>query len=226
MRKWLSIAIGCTILALLVFFGLARHERSMIRHDMEQTREALGRVNSFHFHYEGPNFLGNMPPMTQDVWVLCPDYRYEVTRIQGGDLKETIYFEGGYYARTPEKWVKVPGVPSMPTVKGCGTLNASYGLGVPFDLDEMLDSHTTIAVNNQPRTIAGDPCYDYTVTIPTGDVAKRSLIQNLCLNSDDHLPREVKFHGWGMDRDSVYTYDQWNKIEQPTFPEGFNPAML
>ena len=222
MPNWLKITAVTIVLVLAVPLWLAKHKRDMIRQDLEQSREALDKVNSFHFHYDGPNYLAGQPPLTKDVWVLCPDYRYEMTRVQGAQEQEDIYFQGAYYVKTPEKWVSVPR-PKVATVEGCHTLTGTYGLGVPAGFDMML-SRSTIQVNNQGRSVAGDMCYDYTVTMPTSDVAKRPIVQTLCLNSDDHLPREARFHGWGADRDSVYVYDQWNKADQPTFPEGFNPA--
>jgi len=207
-----------------VFFALARRERGMIKQDVEQTRDALQKVNSFHFHYDGPNYLAGAPPLTKDVWVFCPNYRYEMTREQGSPDKEEIHFEGNYYAKTSEKWVKVPGGIKAATVQGCGDLTNEYGLGVPAGFDLMLN-RGEIHVDNHPRSIAGQTCYDYTAAIPTADVAKRKIIQTLCLRSEDHLPLEVRFRGWGAGQDSVYTYDQWNKADQPNFPDGFDPAL-
>ena len=222
MSKWLGVSVVCVMAAVLVFFGLAKHESGMIKHDVEQTRDALQKVRSFHFHYDGPNYLAGRPPLTKDVWVFCPTYRYEVTREEGSPESEEIHFEGTHYAKTPEKWVKVPGGTQAETVQGCGDLINEYGLGIPAGFDLMLN-RGEIHVDNHPRAIAGETCYDYTATIPTADVAKRKIVQTLCLRSEDHLPLEVKFRGWGADRDSVYTYE-WNKANQPNFPEGFDPA--
>ncbi|MGC2477481.1 MAG: hypothetical protein WA485_24285 [Candidatus Sulfotelmatobacter sp.] len=225
MKKWLSISVAGVIAGLIVFFALANHEKRMIRQDVEQTRAALQKVRSFHFHYDGPNYLAGEPPMTKDVWVFCPSYRYEVTNQLASPEKAEIHFEGTYYAKTSEKWVKVPGGIKAATVQGCGDLTNVYGLGIPAGFDLMLNGGE-IHVDNHPRSIAGQTCYDYIATIPTADVAQRKIIQTLCLRSEDHLPLEVKFRGWGADQDSVYTYDQWNKADQPNFPDGFDPALF
>ncbi len=225
MPNWLKISASCLVVAVIGFFWLSQREKRMIKQDVEQTRDALQKVTSYHFHYDGPNYLAGGPPLTKDVWVLCPNYRYEVTRVQGAPEKEEIRFDGSYYAKTPEKWVKVPQGPQAGRMQGCDNLTSEYGLGIPAGFDMMLHS-SEIHVDNQPRNIGGYTCYEYTATIPTADVAKRKIVQKLCLNSDDHLPREVSFRGWGADRASVYTYDQWNKADQPNFPDGFDPALF
>ncbi len=225
MPTWFRITIICAAVGLSVFFWLAKSEKESIKQDVEQARAALLKAKSYHFHYDGPNYLAGKPPLTRDVWVVCPNYRYDIIREQGGPDRQEIRFDGLYFAKTSDKWVKVPEGSQSKGMQGCDNLTSEYGLGIPAGFDLMLN-HGEIHVDNHQRTVGGETCYDYTATIPLADVAERKLSQKLCLNSDDHLPREVSFHGWGADRDSVYTYDQWNKTDRPNFPEGFNPALF
>lgn len=223
MSRWLKIGASVLLLAAICFFWMAHRESQMIREDVRETQAALGSVTSFHFRFEGSNFLAGEPPMTQDTWVVCPDFRYEITRVKGAAEREDIRYRGAAYTKFEGRWVKIPGSQPL-SVQGCGTLAGDYGLGIPAGFPLMFSSGA-IHVNNDPRMISGVPCYDYTVTIQTADTARRKLIQTLCLNSDDHLPRQVAFR---MDSDPAslrtYTYDGWNQAAQPNLPDGF-PAV-
>jgi hypothetical protein len=231
MNKTVKYVVGVLVLALLVqaaFLMKSRASKKRVWEEISKTHDAIVHATSFHRHYEGTNRVGGDPNFVEDVWVTCPDLTYFLSKPEKKPGEEFIIQDKTRYSKINGAWVIAP---SRNWVNHeCDGLRrvVSFGIVLSFydsiaSTSEKLAESTHIDVGKTRRVVGGAPCTDYTFTTHTADVAKRDLVESLCI-ADDHLPREFKTRYWGAQQDSVTTYEGWNQTDaKQAIPADFSP---
>jgi hypothetical protein len=72
------------------------------------------------------------------------------------------------------------------------------------------------------RNVRDESCTDYEIAVATPhDPEEKEFRFAMCINEEDHLPRETRRTPPGSDEESISDYTQWNALSKPDLPEGF-----
>jgi len=70
--------------------------------------------------------------------------------------------------------------------------------------------------------VEGDSRCDYEIAVATPhDPQEKELHFSMCINEQDHLPREARRTAPGAQQEGVSTFTQWNAMTEPQLPAGF-----
>lgn len=218
MRKWLSIAVGAALVALAARSYL--QWRNSPAREIERCGAALAHARSWHFHTV-QQFLNN-PPETRDVYTVCPLFEHTIK--QGSSLNGTpvrvefIKFQGAaYVSQNSGPWARTKGDAD---IRDCSRGPVADGDGNTLPFDAILGE---AAISRGELHQSGDAScrdYEFLVPVPTNLLHKQHRF-DICINEQDHLPRETRHKQQYFEQEDVYSYTEWNAATEPQLPPGF-----
>jgi len=189
-----------------------------IKRELERTRLALTQAKSWHVHYvEATDY----DTKTIDEYIICPSFRRQTihTVSKSGSAfdyeaftnADKTYFR---YLGRNNQW-QLNTQYSAGQFKGCGQGPLiEYGAGLPLD-----DFIQKASIKRGIIRSEGDVvCRDYEMSYPTPGQIHPTFDQTLCIDEQDHLPRQVRHPLSGKKEDSVTVYSEWNQASEPELP--------
>jgi hypothetical protein len=218
MTKWLGIVAGLIVCG--IGLGWAMWHNSPLR-EIERSRDAVAAAKSWHFHRV--RYIGGLPPDTYDVDIVCPLFEHTITsstRQDGTPLVfDSIVYSGRVFSHVGDRWTLAgahnPNVSGeVPIIECTAGLMGADQTSTTFEA--MLDGSV------EPggyRTVEGDDCRDYKVTVPTPhDPVEKEFQFSICINEEDHLPRETRHTLQGASQETVSSYSKWGVMREPQLP--------
>lgn len=210
-----STLIGA-LAALLMVAGIFSYFQ--LRHrpkkELQLTVAALRDASSWHEEYDGPGEQpGTWQHTTSDM--VCPQGQHVIVDETGvrQDLAHRELFDTATksYYRWPNQWVQLNGFNGVKLRCSSRELDA---VGILEPLGDLLATASVRAEGE--RMAGGEPCRDYRVTSPWREFV-------ICVNPDDHLPREVvsskfKDESGQMLKPERASYSKWNIVSVSDFP--------
>ena len=207
--------------AAVVLFTASRilYANSPMR-EIERSRDALARIHSWHFHTV--RYVKGQPPETIDIDTFCPSFEHCTTSFVDDrgetQVRESIHYFTNYFNHIGGDWVpaKMQGGFSDPGILECqrGPLSNDEN---SLPLDSFLDDGSV--TRGEVQQVNGDSCRDYQVSAPTPhDPAERKFEFTICINEQDHLPRETRRTAPFAVHEGVTEYSQWNAMNEPDLP--------
>lgn len=214
-----SVILIMAVLA-LAGGGLWMYRRNSSMKDMARTRDALAAVKSWHFHTV--RYIPDLPPETIDMDTVCPAFQHRTATYEdaGGALhtRESVYYFGSYYGLVDGQWqlgkqqtgFVDPGIFECNNGPTGGDENS---LPIPGVIEDgSVTRGAVIGLN-------GDSCREYAVSVPTPHDPKENEFQfTICINEQDHLPRETRRTPPGATHEGVSRFSQWNAMSEPQRP--------
>jgi hypothetical protein len=228
MTKWIAVAVAIALLAAGV--GWWNWNQSPMR-EMERSRAAAERATNWHYHSLRFNrFDSNAPPETLDVDTFCPTFQHisrtTFDRSGAPSVTESIVFFGRAYNRIGNTWVLGQG--RQIDVNAQGSLPIFECLKGAIGSDENSLPYKAIIEDGtlRPgglREAGRDSCRDFEITVPTPkDPAEKEFRFSMCVNEQDHLPRETRRTPPGATAEGISSFTQWNALTEPQLPTGFS----
>ena len=223
MKKWLGI--GAALIVGVIVLGRMMWLNSPMR-EIERSRDAVAASKSWHYHTV--RYIPGLPLETFDIDVLCPGFQHFIdstTRMQDGAplVIDTITYAGHAYRLTGGRYV-IPGDTQYQINANAARVSAIIECDVgPIGADQnslpykaMLEGTVK---RGQDREVENDSCTDYNVTVPTPhDPQEKDFHFTICINENDHLPRQTRRTLPGYTHEGVSTYTQWNVMREPQLP--------
>ena len=199
--------------------------------EIERARAAVAEANGWHSHTARPNYTDpSLPPETFDRDTVCPSYQRTIQT--GLDYKgepavfDTINYSGRVYSHVDGQWVLPQGrqpavaAPDAPIFECLKGVIAGDETLLPFGA--ILEDGTVR--RSGLRDVEGESCRDYEITVSTPhDPTEKEFHFTMCINEQDHLPRETRRTPPGQTQELATTYKQWKTHATPEFPPDFNP---
>lgn len=210
------IVVGCWIL-------VRQHKEARVEQQVADIEKAITNAKSFHSKMIAYNQIYRQ--YIQETWVFCPGDRLETVATSEGLSVEKLWYEGHIYSRSkgsignwsPWYFSRTEAGDNVP---GC----AASSVNNPFDLKVGFDDMRRAEIKIDPavRHINGEACSEYNFKAHSGRDFAYTFDQTLCINPDDHLPREVRADSVSYGDVKKITFDQWNTLSKPNVPEGFD----
>jgi hypothetical protein len=222
MPKWLGVTAG--LIVFLVALGWLRWHYSPMR-EIERSREAVAAVKSWHFH--SLRHIAGIPPDTYDVDIVCPLFQHTITsstRPDGTPLTyEYIKYSGQTYNHVGDQWILNAGTEAQNNANASRTVPIVECTTGPVGADltslpysAMLDGSVR---RGEYRTVEDGACRDYNVTVSTPhDPVENEFQFSICINEEDHLPRETRHTLQGASQETVSRYSKWGVLLVPPHP--------
>jgi len=219
MGKWIALAGVVIVLAA----GLAwwNWRNSPLR-EMERSQKAAASAKSWHYH--SLHYFPASAPETFDIDTFCPVFQRTVhgAMDQNGSPRvlESIIYLGRSYGRVDGQWVlgKGNGQGSLPIFECDRGSLGSDDNSLPY---EAIVSDGSVR-RGGVRSVAGESCRDYEVAVATPhDPSEKEFRFSMCINEQDHLPRETRRTAPGASEEGVSNYSQWNAFSEPQLPADF-----
>ncbi len=222
MRRLLYLFAGI-ILVVGTLKLVQQRKEAKVHQQVDAIEAAVTNAKSYHSKLIGYQQLYG--DFVQEAWVFCPGDRYQTMTTGKGVSEEKIWFEGHIYSRSKgsigdwSPWY-FNNREASDTAPGCSANSADN----PFDLKVGFSDmkRATITIDPNVRHINGETCNEYNFKAHHGPDFAYSFDQTLCVNPDDHLPREVRQDSVIAGEVKKLTIDQWNTATKPTLPEGFD----
>jgi hypothetical protein len=219
MEKWIAVAV--VVIVLVAGFGWWNWRNSPMR-EMERSQEAAASAKSWHYH--SLHHFPASPPETFDIDTFCPVFQHTIRGATNQDgsprvLDSIIYF-GRAYGRVGGQWVLSPG-------NGQGSLPIFECDTGSLGSDDNSLPYVAIVSDGAVRrggmrSVAGEPCRDYEIALATPhDPSEKEFRFSMCMNEQDHLPRETRRTVPGASEEGVSNYSQWNAFSEPQLPPDF-----
>ena len=222
-----SILFTAGGLLLVALCGWTMWRNSPMR-EIERARAAVAGANGWHYHTI--RFNPASPGVVQDTIdkdTVCPSYQ---RTIQAGlDYKgepavfDSINYLGHVYGHVDGQWVLPRGATSprdIPIFECEGGPMGGDETSLPFAA--ILEDGT--ARQGGLRDVDGESCRDYEIAVPTPhDPAEKEFRFTICINEQDHLPRQTRRIPSGRTQELASTYKQWKNHATPELPPDFNP---
>jgi hypothetical protein len=219
MAKWIAVAVVLIVLA--AGLGWWNWRNSAMR-EMERSEKAVASSKSW--HYQSLHHFPASPPETFDIDTFCPAFQHtvRVATDQNGSpriLDSIIYF-GRAYGRVDGQWVLGKGnaqgfLPIFECDKGA---LGSDDNSLPYEAFVSDGSVRSGGV----RSVAGESCRDYKIAVATPhDPSEKEFRFSMCINEQDHFPRETRRTAPGASEEGVSNYSQWNAFSEPQLPADF-----
>jgi hypothetical protein len=219
MGKW--IAVAGVVIVLAAGLGWWNWRNSPMR-EMERSQKAAASAKSWHYH--GLHYFPASAPETFDIDTFCPVFQHTVQGATDQNssprvLESIIYF-GRAYGRVGGQWVLGQGNAqgSLPIFECDKGSLGSDGNSLPY---EAIVSDGSVR-RGGVRSVAGEACRDYEVAVATPhDPSEKEFRFSMCINEQDHLPRETRRTAPGAREEGVSNYSQWNAFSEPQLPADF-----
>lgn len=209
-----------TFLLLGVIFAAALtwvHWHNSPMREIERSKAAIGAVKSWHYHSlrysEGSE-------LTYDVDTLCPTFQHTV--VNGTDSfgtpmsQDYINYFGTVYRHADGQWL-APRGGRQSEIFEClkKVVIGADATALPF---EAIVSGAKVQ-RGATREVNGSNCTDYEIAYPTPDDPQEKEFQfSMCINEDDHLPRETRRMLPGSNQETIATYSGFNTLQEPDLP--------
>ena len=228
MYKW--VAVACIVALLAAGVGWWTWRNSPAR-EMEKSRAAVEKATNWHYHTVHLNRADpSVPPETVDEDIFCPSFLH-TTRTsldQAGTpiVHESIIYLGRSYNHLGDAWVLAGG--RQADINAQGSLPIFECLkGAMGSDDDSLPYEAIIETGTVRQggvsNAGGDSCRYYDISVPTPqDPAEKEFHFSMCINEQDHLPRETRRTPPGATEEGVSTFTQWNAQTEPQLPPGFS----
>jgi hypothetical protein len=216
MAKWIAVAVVLIVLA--AGLGWWNWRNSPMR-EMERSEKAAASAKSWHYH--SLHYFPASAPETFDIDTFCPAFQHTIRSATNQDgsprvLDSIIYF-GRSYGRVEGQWVLSPGngQGSKPIFEcDTGSLGSDDN-SLPYTAFVSDGSVRRGGV----RSVAGESCRDYEIAVATPhDPSEKEFRFSMCINEQDHLPRETRRTAPGAGAEGVSNYSQWNAFSEPQLP--------
>ncbi len=228
MIKGILIALVVALLAAGVGWWNWKH--SPMR-EMERSRAAVEKATNWHYHTFHLNRVDpSVPPETVDEDIFCPSFlhttRSGLDRAGAPVVRESIIYLGRSYNHLADGWVLAGG--RQADIDAQGSLPIFECLQGALGSDDNALPYKAIVEDGKLRQgglrqAGGDSCRYYDVAVPTPqDPAKKEFRFSICINEQDHLPRETRRTPPGATEEGVSTFTQWNAYTEPQLPAGFS----
>jgi hypothetical protein len=205
---------------LIVGFAAARISYRMSpKRDLERARDALTNVHSWHYHTV--RYIQGQPPETIDIDFWCPSFKHFTTSYINAhgetQVRESIYYFPNSYNRVDGQWVAAnrrgyadPGIPECQA----GPIGADP---TSLSLESVIEDGRV--TRGSLRQLSGSSCREYAIATPTPhDPAERIFMFNICINEEDHLPRETRRNLPYPPHEAVSEFSEWNAMTEPDLP--------
>src|SRR5260370_30488229 len=224
MLKWIVAAIA----VILLIAGVAwMNWRNSPMREIERSSAAVENAKSWHYHtvrtYTG------QPSNTFDKDTFCPSFQHTIqsgTDHSGAPIVfDTIIYFGRSYSRVAGQWASSTGRQADINAQGSipifecphGSIGSDEN-SLPYDA--ILKDGTV--QRGGTREVEGDSCRDYEMGVATPhDPQEKEFHFSMCINEQDHLPRETRRTVPGSEQEGVSTFTQWNAMTEPQMPAGF-----
>jgi hypothetical protein len=228
MIKWIFVALVVALLAAGVGWWNWKH--SPMR-EMERSRSAVEQSTNWHYHTVHLNRVDpSVPPETVDEDIFCPSLlhttRSSLDRAGLPVVRESIIYLGRSYNHLADGWVLAGSRQADITAQGSlpifECLNGAMGSddnSLPY---KAIIEDGTLRPGGT-REAGDDSCRDYDVAVSTPhDPAEKDFRFSMCINEQDHLPRETRRTPPGATEEGISTFSQWNAHTEPQLPPGFS----
>jgi hypothetical protein len=187
--------------------------------EIERSRDAMVAVKSWHFHTV--RYIPGQPVETVDMDFVCPSYQRSTNSWEDASGKahtrDSIRYFTSYYNYVGGHWITAQqSSGELPDILECnvGPLNANEN---SLNFTSVIADGT--AKRGELKDVNGDSCREYDVTFPTPhDPAERQFQFTVCINEQDHLPRESRHSMPGAAHEGVSTFGKWNAMPEPELP--------
>jgi hypothetical protein len=210
-----SIAIAAALMLTFSVFA-CRQPVHDPKDDLEATALALQHATSWHEEYDGPGGMrGDWLHRSSDR--VCPHGLYMVIDEPQAESipthREYFHTAKKIYYREPGHWVGIGGTP----VDECASGPNLDAVGIAMPLHDLLSG--AHAISGDLRQVGSETCRDYRV-----QTSWREFV--ICINPDDHLPREVVSSAFRNEKGEFVnperaTYSKWNKLGEFDLPSDF-----
>jgi len=225
MPKSIILTVGGLLLVAVAGWGIWRN--SPMR-EIERARAAVAEANGWHYHTV--RFNPASPGVVQDTIdkdTVCPSYQRTIQT--GLDYKgvpavfDSINYLGQVYGHVDGQWVlsQQATAPRDAPIFECERgLMAGDETLLPFAA--ILEDGTVR--RRDLREVDGESCRDYEIAVPTPhDPTEKEFRFTMCINEQDHLPRQTRRIPPGQTQELASTYKQWKTHASPELPPDFNP---
>ena len=219
MGKWVVAAVVLIVLA--AGLGGWNWRNSPMR-EMERSQQAAASAKSWHYH--SVHYFPASAPETFDIDTFCPAFQHTIRRAtdQNGNprvLDSIIYFARSY-GRVDRQWVlgRGNGQGSLPIFECDKGSLGSDDNSLPY---EAIIADGSVR-RGGVRSIAGESCRDCEIAVATPhDPSEKEFRFSMCVDEQDHLPRETRRTAPGGSEEGVSDYSQWNAFSEPQLPADF-----
>lgn len=218
MSKWIVATL--IVIALIAVLGWMNWRNSPMR-EMEKSSAAVDNAKSWHYH--SVRTFAGQPPNTFDKDTFCPTFQRTIqsgTAQNGAPIVfDTIIYFGHSYSQVAGQWASSGNRQGSVPIFEC-----PHG---PIGSDENSLPYDAILKDGKVRrggvrNVEGDSCRDYEIVVATPhDPQEKEFQFSMCINEQDHLPRETRRTAPGADQEGVTTLTQWNAVTEPQLPAGF-----
>jgi len=207
--------IGIAAVALLgAVMGWMMYRNSPKR-ELERTRDALAAVKSWHYHTV--RYIPGLPPETREAEIACPAYWHSI--VSSGEpgevpqVRESYGYFGNVYTRVGDHWVTGKSTADTPECH-LGPLADENSLPLPGVIEE------GAVKKGELKDVDGESCREFSVSVPTPHDPKEKEFQfTICINEQDHLPRETRRTAPDRTQEGVSRYNKWNGVSEELPPE-------
>jgi len=215
------VIVAAVILLIAVGAGWILRRNSPMR-EIERSRDAVAAITSWHYH--SVHYSPGRAPETIDMDTLCPSFRHRTSSIvdENGatQVRETIEYFGAGYNHVEDRWLTAQKRPGQedPGIFECRTDVGPLG-GDDYSLPYAGVIEDGSAKRGELNYVDGESCREYDITVPTPhDPKEKDFRFSLCINEQDHLPRETHRTLPDMGREGLSLYRQWNVMKEPQLP--------
>ena len=222
MPKWIIVAVIVVLLAA----GLGwTYWRNAPMREIERARASVAAKNTWHYHTVKWNRVDpHLPPDAFDVDTTCPSFQHSIQsgtdRNGARAVFDSINYFGRVYNHVGDQWMLARGAQGSIPIFEC--IKSSIGNdenSLPFD-GIVADGAVQRGALGE---VAGESCRYYDIAVPTPhDTAEKEFRFTMCINEQDHLPRETRRTPPGFAQEGVSTYTQWNSLARPQLPSDFH----
>jgi hypothetical protein len=215
------VIVVAVILLIAVGAGWILRRNSPMR-EIERSRDAVAAIKSWHYHTV--RYVPSLPPETIDMDILCPSFQHRtasyVDEKGATQVREGIYYFGSHYGLVGDRWLAAQMRPGQ-TDPGIFECRSDVG---PLGGDENSLPFAGVIEDGsvkqgELKDVAGESCREYDVSVPTPhDPKEKDFLFTMCINEQDHLPRETRRTPPDSSHEGVSVYQQWNAMKEPQLP--------
>jgi hypothetical protein len=224
--KWLTenfMAKSVIILALVLLLALGstwQLRRSSPMREIERSRDALATINSWHIHTV--RHIPDQPVETVDVDTSCPSFQRRISSFDDANdvtqVRDSIHYFNTYDNHIGDRWIPAPmrfgqtdpGIVECSSGPMSGDQNSLPYPGVIED---------GTVKRGELNDVNGESCREYDISVPTPhDPQEKEFRSSICINEQDHLPRQTRRTPPDYNQEEVTIFGKWNAINEPQLP--------
>jgi|GEM_PF-2892761 len=203
--------------------GYRIQQRSSAMKEIARSRDALSTIKSWHFHTV--RYISGLAPETIDKDTVCPSFQHVTSTYRDAaglvQTREGIYYFGSSYYFADGRWQPAQRRAEFvdPGIFECNN-GATNGDENSISMAGVLEDGNV--KRGELISVDGDSCREYAVSVPTPhDPQEKEFQFTICINEQDHLPRETRRTAPGATHEGVSRFSQWNAMSEPQLPPEF-----